>query len=50
MNSIYDRGVYLRWYKAAFTKLVACGNATLVLNIFICRSFLTLFHLLLPLL
>ena len=36
MNLVYDRGLYLPWYKAAVTKLVACGNATLALNIFIC--------------
>ena len=38
------------WLRSIITKLVACGNATLVLNIFICWPFLTLFRFLLPLL
>jgi len=38
-NWIYDRRVYLPWYKSAVTKLFACGNASLAFKIFICWSF-----------
>ena len=49
-NWIYDREVYLPWYKAAVTNLVAFGSATLAFSIFICWSFFTLFCFSLPLL